>query len=191
MSFLSWMQISRWELTREEQRGRIPSLDLLATLLLMQPRIWLAFWAALPAQNLMYVQVPQVVSNLTFSYSGRDFAPPVPVLWSIHSRGVGRETASEDRGREVVEYLSLLLICCYQFASLAHKGGCTFFDLPFLVDIPVEDLLVILCIPRQVQLQLHLGLTDPIILRQPGSVHIFFAGYLSLLLLHVHFLLAL
>jgi len=28
-----------------EQRGRIPSLDLLATLLLMQPRIWLAFWA--------------------------------------------------------------------------------------------------------------------------------------------------
>uniref|UniRef100_A0A8D0FDG9 ABC-type glutathione-S-conjugate transporter n=1 Tax=Strix occidentalis caurina TaxID=311401 RepID=A0A8D0FDG9_STROC len=32
-------------LTRPEQRGRIPSLALLATLLLMQPRTWLAFWA--------------------------------------------------------------------------------------------------------------------------------------------------
>ncbi|KAK4812332.1 hypothetical protein QYF61_017109 [Mycteria americana] len=42
----SWTQYSRWGLTRAEQRGRITSLDLLATLLFMQPRIWLAFWAA-------------------------------------------------------------------------------------------------------------------------------------------------
>jgi len=40
------MQDSRWDLMRVEQRGRIPSLDLLATLLLMEPRIRLAFWAA-------------------------------------------------------------------------------------------------------------------------------------------------
>ena len=40
----SWTQDSRWDLTRAEQRRRIPSLDLLATLLLMQPRIQLAFW---------------------------------------------------------------------------------------------------------------------------------------------------
>jgi len=40
------MQDSRWALTRVEQRGRILSLDLLATLLLIQPRIWLALWAA-------------------------------------------------------------------------------------------------------------------------------------------------
>jgi len=51
MSFLcwglqSWTQDCRWGLTRAEQRGRIPSLALLATLLLMQPRVWLAFWAA-------------------------------------------------------------------------------------------------------------------------------------------------
>jgi len=51
MSFLcwglqSWTQDSRWGLTRVEQRGRITSLNLLAMLLLMQPRIWLAFWAA-------------------------------------------------------------------------------------------------------------------------------------------------
>ena len=31
----SWMQDSRWGLTRAEQRGRINSLDLLDTLLLM------------------------------------------------------------------------------------------------------------------------------------------------------------
>ena len=42
---LSWMQDSRWGLTRAEQRARITSLNLLATLLLMQPRIQLAFWA--------------------------------------------------------------------------------------------------------------------------------------------------
>jgi len=40
------MQDSKWGLTRVEQRGRIPSLDLLATLLLMQPKTQLAFWAA-------------------------------------------------------------------------------------------------------------------------------------------------
>jgi len=33
----------QWDLTRAEQRGRIPSLDLLAMLLLMQPNMWLAF----------------------------------------------------------------------------------------------------------------------------------------------------
>jgi len=42
----SWTQGSWWALTRAEQRGRVPSLDLLATMLLMQPRVWLAFWAA-------------------------------------------------------------------------------------------------------------------------------------------------
>ncbi|KAK4805824.1 hypothetical protein QYF61_000430 [Mycteria americana] len=56
--------------------------------------------------------------------SGRDFAPPVPVLGSVHSRGVGREAASEDRGKEVVEYLSLLLVHRYQFASRVHRGDC-------------------------------------------------------------------
>jgi len=39
------MHDTRWALTRAEQRDRIPSLDLLATLLLMQPRTQLAFWA--------------------------------------------------------------------------------------------------------------------------------------------------
>jgi len=40
----SWTQDSRWGLTRAEQRGRITSVDLLATLLLMQPTIRLVFW---------------------------------------------------------------------------------------------------------------------------------------------------
>jgi len=48
MSFLcrrlqSWMQDCRWGLTRAEQRGRTPSLDLLAMLLLMRPKVQLAF----------------------------------------------------------------------------------------------------------------------------------------------------
>ena len=39
----------------------------------------------------MYVQVPQVVTNLIFTYSERVFAPPVPVLQSTDSRGVGKD----------------------------------------------------------------------------------------------------
>jgi len=35
----NWTRYSRWGLTRVEQKGRRTSLDLLATLLLMHPRI--------------------------------------------------------------------------------------------------------------------------------------------------------
>ncbi|KAK4825906.1 hypothetical protein QYF61_003401 [Mycteria americana] len=93
-----------------------------------------------------------MVTNLIFSYSGRVFAPPVPALRSIDSGGVGREDASEDWGKKVVDYLSLVLVHCYQFASLAH----------------------------QVQLQPYLDLPDSIP-TQPGSAPLFFPGYLSLL----------
>ena len=48
------------------------------------------------SHRFIYVQVPQVVTNLIFPYSGRGFAPPVPVLQSISLGGVGREVASED-----------------------------------------------------------------------------------------------
>ena len=41
----AWTQYSRCGPTRAEQRGTITSLTLLATPLLMQPRIKLAFWA--------------------------------------------------------------------------------------------------------------------------------------------------
>ena len=42
----NWTQYSRWGLMRTEQRGRITSLNLLVALLLILPRIHLAFWAA-------------------------------------------------------------------------------------------------------------------------------------------------
>jgi len=37
----------------------------------------------------MYVQVPQVVPKLVFLYSGRGFAPLVPILQSISWKGRG------------------------------------------------------------------------------------------------------
>jgi len=40
----AWMQTCKWDLTRAEQREMITSLSLLATPLLVQPRILLAFW---------------------------------------------------------------------------------------------------------------------------------------------------
>lgn len=41
----TWMLYWRWGLTRAELKRRISSLELLVTLLLIQPRIPLAFWA--------------------------------------------------------------------------------------------------------------------------------------------------
>jgi len=41
----AWTQDSRWGFTSAAQRSRITSLSLLATPLLMQPRVPLAFWA--------------------------------------------------------------------------------------------------------------------------------------------------
>jgi len=68
--------------------------------------------------------------------------------------------------------------------------GYAFFDFPFLDDIPVEVLLVILCIPCQVQLQLRLGPPDPIP-TQLSSIPVLFPAYLSLLPVPVQFPLAL
>lgn len=60
-------------------------------------------------------------------------------------------------------------------------GVYTFFHLPFLANIPVDVVLVILCIPCQVQLQLCRGLPRPIP-SQLDCIPLLFLGYLSLLL---------
>jgi len=70
----------------------------------------------------MYVQVPQVVMNPVFSYSGRAFAPLVPIWWSINSAGVGREVASEDWVKKV-EYLSISSSVDMRLPFLFIRGG--------------------------------------------------------------------
>lgn len=65
--------------------------------------------------KLMYIQVPQVVMNQIFTYCGRHFGPPAPILLSIHSRDVKTELAIENREKKSVEYLISPLIHCYQF----------------------------------------------------------------------------
>jgi len=83
-------------------------------------------------------------------------------LWS-HSCSPSTGEVWEERlpvkteAKNVVEYLSLLLVRCYQSCSL---GGYTFFNLPLLVDIPVEALIIILSILCQIWLQTCLGLHD-------------------------------
>ena len=68
------MQYCRWGLMRVEQRGKIPSLHLLATLLWMQPRTRLAFWAAGAhgrlMSNLSSTRIPESVLIL-----GRALSP--------------------------------------------------------------------------------------------------------------------
>lgn len=57
-------------------------------------------------------------------------------------------------------------------------GVYTTFDLPFLVYIPMDIVLVILCIPCQTQLQLCHGLPHPIPSKL-DCVPLLFLGYLS------------
>jgi len=114
------------------------------------------------SHRLMYVQVPQLVPNLIFPYSGRGFSPLVPILQSIDSGGARREVASRrlrEKNCGVPQPFPHLLILGHHSCS---SGGYAFFNLLFLVDIPVESHLVIISIPCQVQLQPHLGTPDPI-----------------------------
>lgn len=62
-------------------------------------------------------------------------------------------------------------------------------DIPFLVDVLAKAFLI-LCTSCQVQLQLGLGLLNPIP-AQPSSIPVLLLGYLSLLPLYMCFLLAL
>ncbi|KAK4829642.1 hypothetical protein QYF61_005935 [Mycteria americana] len=66
-------------LTRAEQRGRIPSLALLATLLWMQPRIRLAFWAASA-----HCQVMLSFSSTNTPKSFSSGLPSIPSLPSLY-----------------------------------------------------------------------------------------------------------
>lgn len=96
----------------------------------------------------IYVQIPQMDPNLIFSCNRKDFGPLVPILQSINSGGVEREIASEDGGKKVVEYFSLLLVCRSACQPCSSKGY-ALFDLPFHTDRPVEDHLIENQVPMQ------------------------------------------
>jgi len=77
----SWTQDARWGLTRAEQRGRITSLALLATLLLMQPRVRLAFQAASASC--------QLTSSFSFTSTPMSFLAGLLSVSSPPSLGAG------------------------------------------------------------------------------------------------------
>lgn len=110
-------------------------------------------------------------------------------------------TASEHRGKEVVEYLNSLHVCCYHFYLLISQGGYNLLGLSLLTSVPVESLTGIFHIPYQVQFHLFLGFPDPIsahpdtcILLKPLCFHCIDFSSLSLsltsrsLLIHAGFL---
>ena len=41
-------------------------------------------------------------------------------------RGVGSLTSSEDQGKELIEYLSLLNVCSFQFSLFIREGTLSF-----------------------------------------------------------------
>ena len=72
-------------LRRAEERGSIPSLDMLATLLVMQPRSCLAFWAASPHCRLM--------SQLSPTNIPHQYRPSAGLIKELHSDPGWQSTA--------------------------------------------------------------------------------------------------
>lgn len=142
----------------------------------------------LGAHRLEDVQVHQLVTNLIFTYSGRDAASD-SLLPNTMFEGCVVSSYQEDRGKKI-KYLSLLLVCCYQPACVSHWGGYAFLDFPFLLEVSVEAFLVLFGIPSQVQIKLGLGFYDPSS-TQTSSFLTLFPLYLALFPLLVHFLLTL
>lgn len=102
---------------------------------------------------------------MIFSYTGWNFAPPAQSCHS-HTQEVWEERFPvKAEARKILDSLSLHIVYCYQFPSLAYWGRNASFDLLVVADRPIVALLVIYT-PGQVQLQLHLGLLDHL----PGSV---------------------
>jgi len=91
------MQCSEWGLMCAEQMDTIPSLDLLATPLLMQPRMLLAFWAASMHCWLVSTRTcspsPQGCSPTLYTYLGLPqpkrstlHLPVMNLIWVTHTR---------------------------------------------------------------------------------------------------------
>lgn len=105
----------------------------------------------------------------------RNFTPQSPSCSPSSWEEWKKRLSSENGEKIIVEYLNFLLILCYQFSSTIYQRVYTLFDLPFLVNTPIEALPVILCIPCQVQFHLHLGLSPPIT-TQPYFVSMYLPG---------------
>lgn len=100
---------------------------------------------------------------------------------------MGSMNASEDRGKELVEYLSLLCVCWSHFSLLIYLRGYILLGLSILSSVPVEPLPATFLILHQVQFHLHLAFLD-LFPACPDSIPVFFPGHIALLSLPVHIL---
>ena len=127
MSLLCW-GLSIWtkalQVKSHSAEGQIPSLTLLATLLWMQPRIWLVFWAVRAQCWLMsscHPPVPPVLfSRVTLCpYISR----LVLVVGAAPHRDTWRAVASEDWSKRSSSTFSLLAVTNLPYWSLG-RGIC-------------------------------------------------------------------
>lgn len=63
-------------------------------------------------------------------------------------------------------------------SAILWQGECIFFHLLLLANMPVNSFLTILCIPNQIQLQLHFNFHNPV-LTHLGIVPLFIPGYVA------------
>jgi len=124
------------------------------------------------------VEVPQTVTNLIFTYSGRGVAPPSPPSEPF-SQGLCAEPLLVK-----TEVNKLLNFSAFSLSVVTDKG---LLDFCFPVAIPIEPFLILLCSPCQDQFHLGLSLPDsnP---TQSSSIPVLLPGYLFLLLLLMHLL---
>jgi len=93
--------------------------------------------------RLVCIQSLEVVSDLLCTYNGVGFTPLIPTQWFGNAwlrdvRNIRILVPSEDQGKELIQYLSLLLICQSQLSFYIYQRRYTHFCPSLLVNIPVE-----------------------------------------------------
>lgn len=102
----------------------------------------------------------------TISYSGREFAPPVPLLWLIQLRDVRRRLFLKTKTKFYSVAQPSSHIFFYQFVRLAHQGRCSFLTFFLWLMYLNHSSLVFLCSENH---QLQLDLPDPILMQVAAS----------------------
>ena len=119
--------------------------------------------------RLVDVQVPQMVKNPSLAYSGRNIASPISSYQTKCLRAVWQAVIREDRDKKLLSTSAFSLsVVTSLHVSLTRVY--TPLDFPFLVEQPVEALLVVFGMCCHVQFKLGLGFPTPFLHRLTASV---------------------
>lgn len=99
---------------------------------------------------IMHIHVPQMVSDMTFSCTGRFFVLPVLAFVICNLGGVAAALAGKGWSKKVTAYLSFLHNPGNQVSHFFQERVHIFSSLPFITKVPTEGCVVALDVPGQI-----------------------------------------